>query len=458
MKSLIRGAIALCLLFGLGHEVQSAEDGSQFTGRWEVTTDYPGGSFVAGLELTAEAWKYAGKSGYLVPDGAWYKYSGEGQKNVLSLQISYLSGTTVIGELVLTAKHGMLSGKGTLHDVPITVSARRPSQRPAGAPTIHDYKPQVFYTTFSDANPPALRIFPGDTVRTQTVDANGGGENTAQHTLPGNPQTGPFYVEGAMVGDTVAVHFNKIQPNRDTAFQYRAALDSHVLPSDYEQKPVAAWSDIWKLDHEHGTATPANPSDKLKNFSVKLIPMLGCVGVAPFWKQAIATGYLGPFGGNMDYNQIREGTTVYLPVYEAGAMLAIGDGHALQADGEITGQGLETSMDVEFTVDLIKDQLLDQPWAENSEYVMVSGIGGSLTTALQNATAGLLNWLKSYYALNDSEAATFLAGTIHYDIAEVVDGPTHVAAKVRKDALAQLPKPPEPSFVFCQPATGCAPK
>ncbi len=185
--------------------------------------------------------------------------------------------------------------------------------------------------------------------------------------------------------------------------------------------------------------------------------MLGCVGVAPYWNQAIAAADLGPFGGNMDYNEIREGTTLYMPVYQAGAMLTVGDGHALQADGEITSQGLETSMDVEFTVDLIKDQLLDQPWAENAEYVMVSGIGGSLVAALQSATAGLSNWLRSYYALNPSEVATFLAGSIHYDIAEVVDEQAHIVAKVRKDALGQLPRPPPPSSVFCQPRWGCWP-
>jgi acetamidase/formamidase len=185
--------------------------------------------------------------------------------------------------------------------------------------------------------------------------------------------------------------------------------------------------------------------------------MLGCVGVAPFWKQAIGTSDLGRFGGNMDYNQIREGTTLYLPVYEAGALLHIGDGHAFQADGEITGQGLETSMDVEFTVDLIKDQLLDQPWAENAEYIMVSGIGGSLNEALQNATGGLSNWLKTYYGLNASEIATLLASSIHYDIAEAVDPQTHVVAKLGKDTLSQLPKPPSPSSAFCQTRWGCAP-
>jgi acetamidase/formamidase len=148
--------------------------------------------------------------------------------------------------------------------------------------------------------------------------------------------------------------------------------------------------------------------------------------------------------------------TLYLPVYHAGAMLTVGDGHAQQGDGEITGQGFETSMDVEFTVDLIKDQLLDQPWAENSEYVMVSGIGGSLNDAVQNATAGLSNWLKSYYRLNTSEIATLLAPSIHYDIAEVVDPQVHVVAKIRKDVLSQLEKPPSPSSVFCQPRWGCS--
>ncbi len=455
MKALSSGFLAFATGLLVCVDVQSATSAPSLTGRWEVTTTYPGGSFVAGLDLAVDAGTYSGKSGYLAPDGYWYKYSGTLQKDGLHLEILGPDGKTAIGALVVTVSKGGFSGKGIIHDVAVTVSGHRPLQRPAGAPTVHDFRPQVYYTTFSGAHPPALHIFPGDTVRTQTVDAYGEGENAAQRTLPGNPQTGPFYIEGAMIGDTIAVHFNKIRPNRDTAYQFRATLDPHAFPPGYQQQPVDRWSNLWKLDREHGTAAPANPSDKLKNFWVKLIPMLGCVGVAPYWKQAIATGDLGPFGGNMDYNQVREGTTLYMPVYQAGAMLTVGDGHALQGDGEITGQGLETSMDVEFTVDLIKDQLLDQPWAENAEYVMVSGIGGSLMDALQNATAGLSNWLKSYYALNASEIATLLAGAVHYDVASAVGGQKHIVAKIRKDALSQLPKPPAPSSVFCQPRWGC---
>jgi acetamidase/formamidase len=186
--------------------------------------------------------------------------------------------------------------------------------------------------------------------------------------------------------------------------------------------------------------------------------MLGCVSVAPNLDEAYTSSHLGAYGGNLAYNQIRVGTTLYLPVYQAGALLTMGDGHAFQEDGEITGQGLETSMDVEFTVDLIPHQSLMQPWTENDQYVMISGIASSLADALQLATAGLSNWLKSYYRLTGPEVATVLASAIHYDVAEVgADPEAHVVAKLRKDALAQIPKPAPPASVFCQPERGCAP-
>lgn len=436
-----------------------ANNGSDFAGRWEVTTSYLGGSYVVGLDLTKDSDRYTGRSGYLVPDSTFpYRFAGAVEKDGLHLEILAPDGTTVIGMLVLTIKAGALSGQGTLHDISVTLSGRRPLTRPGNAPTLHTFEPQVYYRTFSRANPPALHIFPGDTVRTKTLDAYGVDERGVQRAFGGNPQTGPFYIEGAMIGDTIAVHFNKIRPNRDTAIQYRAALAPGVLPPGYRQDPAANWSNVWKLDREHGTATPDQPSDKLKNLTVKLVPMLGCVSVAPYLDESYSTSHLGPYGGNIDYNQIQEGTTLYLPVYQAGALLTVGDGHAFQEDGEITGQGFETSMDVEFTVDLIRNESLVQPWAENDQYIMVSGIGDSLTDALQLATAGLSNWLKSYYRLSSAEIATVLASSIHYDIAEVgVDPEVHVVAKLRKDSLGQIPKPEKPSSVFCQAQWGCAP-
>ena len=309
------------------------------TGRWEVKTSYPGGSLVAGLDLESDgAGHLTGRSGYLVPDGFFYFYSGSVEKGVLRLQVLFPDRRTAFGSLELTAKGDGLTGKGTIREVPVTVSAHRPVPRPAGGPRVIDFEPKAFYHTLSGANPPALRIFPGDTVRTSTVDAGGGGKDSSQRSLPGNRQTGPFYIEGAMIGDTIAVHFKRIRPNRDTAFQYRAALAPVALPPGYPQQPSASWSQIWKIDRDRNIATPADPSEKLKALEIKVIPMLGVVGVAPYWDQAIAAADLGPFGGNLDYNQIREGVTLYLPVYQAGALLSMGDGHAVQGDGEITGK------------------------------------------------------------------------------------------------------------------------
>jgi len=383
-----------------------------------------------------------------------FYYEGAREKSGIHLKISYKDGSS-IGELALHDERGALRGTGTIHGIAVTIVGRRPLRRSATVSTVHTFEPQVYYRAFSGANPPALHIFPGDTVRTKTLDAGGADEHGVTRSLPQNPQTGPFYIEGAMPGDTIAVHFVKIRPNRDTAIQYRGGLFPGVLPPGYKQDPVENWSNVWNLDRAQGTATPDKPSDKLKDFKVKLIPMLGCVAVAPYWNLANSTADLGQYGGNLDYNQIVEGTTLYLPVYQAGALLTVGDGHALQEDGEITGNGFETSMDVEFTVNLIPNELLDQPWAESDEYIMVSGVAGSLNEALQIATAGLSNWLKSYYRLNSAEIATVLASSIHYDIATVVDPKVHVVAKIRKDALIRIPKPDKPTDMFCQASWGC---
>lgn len=190
--------------------------------------------------------------------------------------------------------------------------------------------------------------------------------------------------------------------------------------------------DIWILDGVRGVASLSKPSDKLKNFTIGLEPMLGCVGVAPPNGKILAASYLGVFGGNMDSREVREGSTLYLPVFQPGALLYLGDAHAKQGDGEITGQGLETSMDVEFTVDVMENKSLGQPWVEDNEYVMVMGIGGSLDDSLKLATTGMRTWLVDNCQLNSAEVAAVLGNAIQYEIAEVVDPEFNVVAKIRK--------------------------
>jgi acetamidase/formamidase len=140
----------------------------------------------------------------------------------------------------------------------------------------------------------------------------------------------------------------------------------------------------------------------------------------------------------MDYNGLREGVTVYLPVFQEGAILFVGDGHALEGDGELTGDALETSMDVEFTVNLIRGKRTGGPRFENDEYLMASGIAGGLQDALQQATTELAEWLQRDYKLTPNEAALVLGTSIHYDIAEVVDPQVHIVAKVAKSVLEGL--------------------
>ena len=118
----------------------------------------------------------------------------------------------------------------------------------------------------------------------------------------------------------------------------------------------------------------------------------------------------------------------------------MGDGHAAQGDGELTGNALETSMEIEFMVDVIQGENVSGPRAENDEYLMVFGIGGSLQEALQFATTGLAQWIEGDYKLNSSEVAVVLGTSIRYDIAEIVDPHLNVVAKIRKSVLAQINK------------------
>jgi acetamidase/formamidase len=316
--------------------------------------------------------------------------------------------------------------------------ARRPA-RPPAAPRTLDFEPKEFHRVFSDAIPPVLHVFPGDTVRTWTVDAGGTDPKGVRRSGGGNPETGPFYVEGAFPGDTLVVKLTKVRLNRDSAGSGDRIVGSALNPGYIERtKFKDDYDSEWVLDLEKGVARLKNPSEHLKNYTVKLQPMMGCIAVAPGGHQAVRTGFLGSYGGNMDYNQMREGTTLYLPVNAPGALLFIGDGHAAQGDGELTGDALETSMQVEFTVGLRKGESTGGPRAENDEYLMSLGIGNSLEDALRSATTQLVNWLQKDYKLEPNEAAIVLGTAMRYDIAEVVDPLVHIVAKVRKDALADI--------------------
>ena len=331
-----------------------------------------------------------------------------------------------------------LKGEAAFPDRSVKWTAVRLPSPPA-SPRTHDFEPSAFHLYFSSKVAPALRIHPGDTVRTWSVDAGGVDRHGTRRSPGGNPQSGPFYIENAMPNDTLVVRLNRVRLNRDWA-----QSGSQVVSRALEPQALGAikWNPSfagrWRLDTARGIARLDAPTPALSQLTIPLQPMLGCIGVAPPGESSVRTTDSGNFGGNMDYNQLREGTTVYLPVYHPGALLFVGDGHAAQADGELTGDALETSMDIEFTVDLLRDRNFGHPLAENSEFLISIGISGSIDQALQQATSGMMRWLERDYKLTGSDAAVVLGFALKYDVVDLVGTQVSVAAKVPKAALAPL--------------------
>jgi amidase len=309
----------------------------------------------------------------------------------------------------------------------------------AQSPRTHTFVPQQFYNTFSAAHPPALRIKPGERVVTKTVDAGGVDWNGKQVASGPNPQTGPFYVEGAEPGDMLIVAIEKLETNRGTAYSSSLlapyAVDPATLLARADREPRRV---TWLLDKAKGMARLDGP--ELGTLELPLRPMLGCVGVAPARKEAISTAAPGAFGGNMDYAGLNAGVKMMLPVSEPGALLFIGDGHARQGEGEVVGTGLETSMDVEFSVSLVKKAAIAWPRLENDTYVMVLGSARPLLEALQHATSEMHRWLMSDYGLSDRGASLLMGQALEYEVSQVVDPNFTVVAKMRKALLAGFRK------------------
>jgi acetamidase/formamidase len=310
---------------------------------------------------------------------------------------------------------------------------------PPSAPHTYDFEPNVAYGTYSAAEPPNLHIFPGDTVNTRTMD-QARDTNIIRHGSGGDANIGPFYVEGALPGDTLVVHLIKLRTNKPigrqgSRFNQYAVTQAYQLSAQYDP----SFDGSWLQDPDKGIATlPASPG--LPHLTIPLKPMLGCISVAPPGEEQWGGTELGPFGGNMDYNDNAQGTTLYFPVFHPGALLGMGDAHGAMGDGEVVGTGLETSVDVTFSVDVIRNYASSQVRAETADYLISFGVSGSVPESIQLATTQLAEWVKHDYKLNDSEVALLFGDVLKYDITELVDPHFNVVAKVPKSVLATLNK------------------
>jgi amidase len=302
--------------------------------------------------------------------------------------------------------------------------------------TTHHFHPTRYYTAIG-WHEPVLRVADGDTIVTTTVDAGGKDASDQQITERGNPMTGPFYVEGAESGDTLAVRLDRITPNRALGWSGAVVAPNVVDPHDARELPKSRQAE-WGVDVASGTVKLLKPETKLGELILPLDSMLGCFGVAPPRGQAISTATSGEYGGNMDYRGFREGVMVYFPVFAPGALLHVGDGHALQGDGEIVGTGIEISMEVELTVRLIKGQRITWPRGENDDYIFTVGNARPLDQCVQHATSEMLRWLSTDYGLDAVSAGILLGQCVEYDLGNVFDPAYTMVCKLRKSVLRAI--------------------
>jgi acetamidase/formamidase len=410
---------------------------STVSGRWVVAADFLGTPLNLSLELKEEGEKLTGNL-----DGD--KLEGTLNGNALHFlskddQGGSAEGTGTLQGGTLTGKIVFTESMNPSHPVTVPFTAKMVQPRPAGAPRRHEFTPATFYRQFSGAIKPVLTVSPGDTIHTTTVDAGGTDENGITRVLGGNPETGPFYIETAAPGDTLVVHLTRVHLNRDWAMSDDFIV-GRALDSDLAVKMKDGGKSIrWHLDVQRGVATPEKPSEHLARYTVPLKPMLGCIGVARGSASAPpGAGDSGNWGGNMDFNEIVEGATVYLPVSVPGALLYVGDGHAVQGDGELTGNALETSMDVEFTVDVIPGKRVPGPRIESATHVMAMGLDGSIDEAFRDATSNMAAWLADDYKLTPSEVAQLLGTAAEYKISEAADRNAGVVLKINKERKQSL--------------------
>ena len=297
----------------------------------------------------------------------------------------------------------------------------------------HRLKPTVGHPTFA-VRPAILTVSPGDVLESETLW--GEWYEKAGGKWPG--EVGPIAIAGAEPGDTLVVEILKVRPNRDTAVSTQGGRFGALVPD----RGTAFLNDlfprgryVWRLDAERKTGTVDLPGSASKTATVALRPMLGRVAVAPEGAEAFDGLWPGPFGGNMDTSDVREGTTVYLPVFHPGALFYFGDGHARQGDGEVCGSGLETAMDVAFRFGLKKKQAIEWPRLEHATHIMVAGSARPLSDALRIAFVEIIKWLEADYGFARADAYQLVSQVAEVRVANMVDPLYTVVAKFPKDQL-----------------------
>lgn len=308
-----------------------------------------------------------------------------------------------------------------------------------------DIDPGKLVYTFGGVEAQA-QIKPGTVVSTSTLDCfagliNKAGVKPSEQLDPRylNPQTGPFYVEGAEPGDTLAVHFISIEPRFDwgvsTTVEFFGALtgtgDTALLSAPL---PETTWFYDFDLKSRQ-VYYQANDSDL--RLPLPLDPMHGTVGVAPALGEVRSALAPGNWGGNMDTPEMRAQTTTYFGVNVPGAMFSLGDGHARQGEGETCGVAVECAMNSVFIVELIKGGAPAWPRIETDEFLITTGSTKPLEDAFRIANVEMVNWVSELLEISTMDAYQLVSQTNLSPVANVVDTVYTMVSKVPKAFLGE---------------------
>ena len=307
--------------------------------------------------------------------------------------------------------------------------------------------PEQYAFTFGGA-PPLMSVQPGTALRLWSDDAFSGALRAATDLSSEkvdlaavNPQTGPFFVEGAEPGDTLALHFVAMEPARDWGASATIPFFGGLTSTDRTatlQEPLPDTTWIYELDRARNTVTfVARHSDLSIELPVE--PMLGTVGVAPAGGEVRSSLVPDAFGGNMDTPQMRPGSTCYLRVNVEGALFSLGDGHYRQGEGEACGTAVEGAMTTTVIVELVKgaDSAGGPAWPrlEDDTHWMTVGSSRPLEDAWRIGQTQLVRWFQELYGLHAMDAYQLLSQISQAPIANVVDANYSAVVKARKSLL-----------------------
>jgi acetamidase/formamidase len=316
------------------------------------------------------------------------------------------------------------------------------AQTPSAKPDVVRYHATIDNVKYVyGVAPPVARLHSGNILEANSLDCFGNAIKKPGDTLAlakgDNPLTGPFFIDGAEPGDTLAVHILDLQVDSDQGIGgfapgFGALNETNYTPMLHAPLPEKIW--FYPIDHSDNTGT-FQALDSNYKVKIPLHPFLGCIGVAPANGEARSSIVPAEFGGNMDAPEVSAGNTLYLPVNVSGALLYFGDGHAVMGDGEIAGTAIEVPLRARLQVDVVKGKHTGWPRFENDKEIMAAGIYRPVDDALRIAFTELVAWIHADYGLSELDAYELLSqvGKIH--LTEMVDPNYVVIASVEKKFL-----------------------